>query len=475
LSSRDAEPNKTSKEYTLIVGLLLISLLMIGVFVATFYVTEKAIETERDIDQSHEFLLQLHDCLGWLAAAESSVRNYVASGDESSLTLYRRANKNVTRHLQVVNALLRDSEGGKALAQLDEEIERIRNCMDQGLIVYKEKGPVAADAELRGRKGALLIMDVETIAHAETERELKKLHDLIKQSEVVSKRAFVILSFFGLLSLIVFTFLAKRLLQYLHERIQAQSALERLNLELEQRVRDRTKELRDANRELEAFSYSASHDLQSPLRIVTGFSNALLEDYGQKLEPEAQRYLHTIARYTSSMGRLIEDLLAFSRAGRQEIRHNDIDVNKLVASILEELKPVIGARKIRFNIDSVPRISGDESLVRQVLWNLFSNAVKFTRNREDAEISFGCKSENGENIYFVKDNGVGFDMQFIADLFSPFRRLHTAEEFEGTGIGLALVERIIERHGGRVWAEGEVNKGATIYFGLHATKSLVHA
>ena len=218
--------------------------------------------------------------------------------------------------------------------------------------------------------------------------------------------------------------------------------------------------------ELEAFSYSVSHDLRAPLRAIDGFSRILLEEYGDKLDPEANRLLDVIRSNTSNMGRLIDDLLAFSRLGRQEMNPTTIDVRELAAAVMDELKSANTNPDVQEHIAELPPVRGDRAMIRQVFVNLLSNALKFTSTRDAAVIEIGQMVANGEDVYYVKDNGVGFEMQYADKLFGVFQRLHTPDEFEGTGVGLAIVHRIIQRHGGRVWAEGKVNEGATFFFTL---------
>jgi len=235
---------------------------------------------------------------------------------------------------------------------------------------------------------------------------------------------------------------------------------------LEEAVRQRAIELEAANKELEAFNCSVSHDLRNPLLVIQGFSRLLSEKYSSCLDPRGQSYLNMIRTKTRSMGQLIDDLLAFSRMGRQEISVRDIDMEELTKAVFEELEASASERKLELNVNSLPLAHGDPAMIRQVFVNLLSNAMKFTGPRETGVIIVGCLVQDNENAYYVKDNGVGFDMKFHDQLFCVFKRLHAPEEFEGTGVGLATVQRIIERHGGRVWAEGEVDRGATFYFSL---------
>lgn len=250
------------------------------------------------------------------------------------------------------------------------------------------------------------------------------------------------------------------------QRQQADQALRQLNAELEQRVRQRTADLETAYQELEAFTYSVSHDLRTPLRGIDGYSKLMLEDYGSRLDEDGRLYLENIRRATLQMGHLIEDLLKLSRVTRTEMRQEIVDLSGMASALAEEFQRYEPSRQVDFQIMPGMKVNGDSNLMRLALENLISNAWKFTSKGNHARIEIGQLSEAPEQVFYVRDNGVGFDMKYYDKLFRPFQRLHNATEFEGTGVGLATVQRIIQRHSGRIWAEAAVGQGACFYFSL---------
>jgi PAS domain S-box-containing protein len=251
------------------------------------------------------------------------------------------------------------------------------------------------------------------------------------------------------------------------KRKTVEDETKRFNTELEQRVAERTAQLQAANDEMEAFSYSVSHDLRAPLRHVMGFVALLQQSAGPTLSEKNRQHLATISQSAKLMGKLIDDLLAFSRIRRSEMKKTDVNLDALVQDVLGDFQTETKERNIAWNIHKLPHLQADRALLRQVLVNLLSNAVKFTSTRAEAKIEIGCvPGSDRETVIFIRDNGAGFDPRYAHKLFGVFQRLHSQEEFEGTGIGLANVQRIIHRHGGRTWAEGVIDGGATFYFSI---------
>jgi PAS domain S-box-containing protein len=260
------------------------------------------------------------------------------------------------------------------------------------------------------------------------------------------------------------------------ERKRAEEEIRNLNAELAQRVRERTAQLEAANKELEAFSYSVSHDLRAPVRHIDGFLALLKRSAATTMSEKDRHYLAQIADASKQMGVLIDNLLAFSRMGMAEMRHSQVDVEQLVEDTIRELKPETDGRNIVWKKGHFRPVRGDAAMLHQVFVNLLANAVKYSRPRDPAEIEIGESEGGPEQVtFFVRDNGVGFDMEYADKLFGVFQRLHSDEDFEGTGIGLANVRRIVMRHGGRTWAEGKVDHGATFYFSLPKTPVSVPA
>ncbi|HEY4965514.1 MAG TPA: ATP-binding protein [Puia sp.] len=251
---------------------------------------------------------------------------------------------------------------------------------------------------------------------------------------------------------------------------QAEADIRQLNEELEQKVVERTSQLESVNKELESFSYSVSHDLRAPIRAINAYTRILMDDYSEKMDSDGTKVIHSIMRNAKKMGELIDDLLAFSKLGRKQVTVSDVDMTALVNHVREELLFGDGDVIPEFHMSKLPPAKGDQSLIKQVWINLISNAIKYSKYNSKINIRIGAYEKDNQVVYYVKDDGAGFDMLYYDKLFGVFQRLHSQEEFEGTGIGLAIVQKIVNRHNGTVWAESIVNEGSSFYFSLPAIK-----
>ena len=256
-------------------------------------------------------------------------------------------------------------------------------------------------------------------------------------------------------------------IQDITERKLALKKIQDFNKQLESQVAKRTAELNIKNKELESFSYSVSHDLRAPLRAITGYTEILMEDFLPYLNKEGKKILNTIQKNTMKMSQLIDDILMLSRLNRQEVILQNINMNEVFKSVYKDLTQEIKGRKIDFKLDELKNCKADNAMINQLVTNLLSNAIKYTRHKDIAKIQVSNYEQNGECIYSIKDNGVGFNMQYYKKLFGVFERLHSEREFEGTGIGLSIVKKVIDYHNGRVWAESELDKGTTFYFTIN--------
>ncbi len=434
----------------------LLLLLICGGF--TYRSTIVFVESARWVTRSQEVRGDLGRLYSSISDAESAQRSYILTGDAARKSDYRHFSDEVSGYVKSLKRLVADNRSQmQTLSELQSFIVRRMNALSRNLTIYEAHGSDAARADLTAG---------ERIHSMEVIRGLTRRMSLAESDLMVQRERFTDRDRQITLASLLFTMsLATTIFILLFRSIRREIvARERAELQLQA-----------ANKELEAFSYSVSHDLRAPLRSIDGFSHALLEEYEDKLDNQGKDYLQRVRGAAQRMGELIDDLLNLSGVSRGEMRLEKVNLSELAKSIAAELQGAEPERVLEMVIAEGMVATGDGGLLKAALENLIGNAWKFTGKRPDAKIELGIIHSNGNHDYFVRDNGAGFDAAHGAKLFGAFQRLHDASEFPGTGIGLATVQRIIHRHGGEIWAEGEPNKGATFYFtlpGESATRAL---
>jgi len=427
--------------------------------------------------QTHtlETLTACEQLVAEIRTAEGAARGYVLQADPFLEKQYNDAINKVWDTFEYVGKLSEDNPSQQArLPKVRERIQARLTSIEIGVQLRKAQ-PTAA---LTPEQLAIMMTDqyqygdfttAYAIAQVEGEerRLLKWRNEQVTSARRSAYTTFGVAAGLNLLFLILaFHFLGKEVTA--RDQISAQAdEIRALATDLEKRVQERTQELETSNHELEAFSYSVSHDLRAPLRTIDGFSLALYEDYGDKLDDQGHDYIHRVRSGVQRMGQLIDALLQLSRVTRTDLIRETTDLAELARSVAADLKASDPDRNVRFEIPGTPvLVKADPRLLRIALENLLGNAFKFTAKTPNAVIRFGSYLGDGANVYFVRDNGAGFDMQYVDRLFTAFQRLHGDRDFKGSGIGLATTLRIIRRHQGRIWAEGQEDQGATFYFTL---------
>ena len=412
--------------------------------------------------RSHELVQLLSDIDVAMDEAENNHRRYLVTGDALYLTSYRSVIKQKPMFLKYLTDLTTESPeqaarvrllGSMMDRQVAAETKAIEELHNGGFDAVKQMAlEGAAKDEL---------FEIHRIVGEMEMSERQALRRRVLESSAVTTNTIVLLGIGAALQLVLLASVYYLIRHDITERRRVANELTRRGSLLEA-----------ANKELESFSYSVSHDLRAPLRHIDGYASLLRKAAAESLNDKASRYLETISASAKQMGQLIDDLLVFSRMGRQEMLRTRVDLNNLIATILSDLRLDLQGRDISWTIDPLPEVPGDSAMLRQVFVNLITNAVKFTSTRPKAEITIGIEHQTFEEIVmFVRDNGVGFNMEYVSKLFGVFQRLHRIDEFEGTGIGLANVRRIVHRHGGRTWAEGKIDQGATFYVALPTRRS----
>ena len=425
--------------------------------------TTVLIENSRLDTKSHELVQLLDSIAEALGDAESGHRRFLVTGDESYLTSYRTVVEHMPEYLRYLRGLTSERPEQQARVATLEQLIAGQLRAEAGAITQRRQHGYdavrhlalsgAATQELEGIRRLVTELD-----SAEQRARLLR----VAQSAGSTRNTIALLGLGALLQLVLLASVYFLIHHDVTERRRVAAELQ-----------NRGELLQAANKELEAFSYSVSHDLRAPLRHIDGYAALLSKAAGEALNDKARRYLQTISDSAKQMGQLIDDLLVFSRMGRQDMLRTTVNLDQLVKTVLHDLRLDLQGRTISWTMHPLPDVLGDPAMLRQVFVNLISNAMKFTATRPEAKIEIGAsKRHPGEVEIFVRDNGVGFDMQYVNKLFGVFQRLHRNDEFEGTGIGLANVRRIIHRHGGRTWAEGALDQGATFYFSLPLARSL---
>ena len=425
--------------------------------------TSVLIENSRLDSKSHELVQLLESVSEALDATERGHRRYLVTGEESYLKFYRSTVEQMPDYLRYLRGLTNEwPEQQSRVATLEVLIDRQLDA-EARAITRREKDGYDAVRHL-ALSGAAK-NELERIHSVMTEldgAEQRALQARVSQSAGSTRHTIALLGLGALLQLVLLASVYFLIHHDVTERRRVAAELE-----------NRGALLQAANKELEAFSYSVSHDLRAPLRHIDGYAALLSKAAGEALNDKARRYLQTISDSAKQMGQLIDDLLVFSRMGRQDMLRTTVNLDQLVKTVLHDLHLDLQGRTISWTMSPLPLVLGDPAMLRQVFVNLITNALKFTATRPEAKIEIGATKRNPSEVeIFVRDNGVGFDMQYVNKLFGVFQRLHRSDEFEGTGIGLANVRRIIHRHGGRTWAEGALDQGATFYFSLPVARSL---
>jgi signal transduction histidine kinase len=452
-----------SIEQRVLAGFGLVFAGIVVISIASYRNTAVLIKNSRLDARSHEFIQLLHSIGEASDDAERGHRRYLVTGDEA----YLKGHKTILEQMPVYSRYFQSLMDGTP--EQETKVANLEQLISQQLDV---ETAAIAEREKNGYEG------VRRIAlSGAAKQQLDAIHRLIVELETAEQKALrtrVIQSTSSTRSTIVLLVLGALLQLVLLASVYYlihHDVTERRRVAAE--LRRRGELLQAANKELESFSYSVSHDLRAPLRHIDGYASLLSKTAGESLNDKAKRYLQTISDSAKQMGQLIDDLLVFSRMGRQEMMRTTVSLDQLVKTVLHDLRLDLQGRTISWTIGPLPEVAGDPAMLRQVFMNLLSNALKFTKHRAEAKIEIGAIQRTaGETELFVRDNGAGFDMQYVNKLFGVFQRLHRSDEFEGTGIGLANVRRIIHRHGGQTRAEGALDQGATFYFTL-PTKRVV--
>jgi signal transduction histidine kinase len=466
---RDAAPRSRVPTMTSSTKSIAAFVLIVLICIATLsFWSEVRSEKDRDwIEHTHLVIEGLEAIRIDITRAESAQRSFVLTGQDGYLGVYGSRIDKLGRELKTVRDLTSDNLGQQqAISRLEPLITgRVAELAD-GITLREQKGVPVVEALTNGNRHEvwmdLMIPEITSIRHTEAQLLSKRL-DLAKAS---TRRVKIVIVCGNALAILILLVAARMIDRESSRRTLAEQNLRHSNEELGRR----SAELSDANIELESFAYSVAHDLRAPLRHISGYADFLVQDYAPQLDAEALRCLGKIEVGAHQMGNLVDDLLHLSKVGQRKLTIQNTPLSSLLAQVIKDLEPECSGREITWRVGDLFSVECDPGLMKQVFVNLLSNAVKYTRTQEHALIEVGQVKQSDEQVVFVRDNGVGFDMQYAGKLFGVFQRLHKARDYEGTGVGLAIVQRIIRKHGGRIWAEAELNRGATFFFTLGPSK-----
>lgn len=441
----------------MLVGFSLVFVMVMAIGIVAYKTTATLIANTKLDAKSHRMIKGVDELLGMLEDAERAYRRFLVTGDQSYLDSQQASTELVPAYLMTFSDFSSAHPKQRdRVQQLEKQIQRLFDLERVGIAQRIKHGYQGVRPLIFGKDANRELEAARVLMAAIAEEENKILYARLEQSAEHTRWSVWLL---GIATLLQFALLGSVYLLIRHDIAERERVAQELTR--------RGELLEAANKELEAFSYSVSHDLRAPLRHIDGYVALLERAAGKDLNERASRYLSTISQSAKQMGQLIDDLLSFSRMGRAEMMSTTVDMNALMKDVLQRVQQDAQGRQIDWNVQNLPTVQGDPSMLRQVFVNLLTNAIKFTGTRSDTKIEIGAEpSSQGEAVLYVKDNGVGFDMKYVDKLFGVFQRLHRTDEFDGTGIGLANVRRIVHRHGGRTWAEGQPDHGATFYVAL---------
>ena len=442
-----------------------LALILIAGIGALSYWSQVRYEEDRELVRHTYLVVETLQTLRLdIAQAETGQRGYLLAGQLRHLEMYLDGLKQIGRDTTQLADLIADNpEERAAVRRLYPLIAARLVELGDGIEVRKRSGLLAGvEVVAHGNKGEQLMGQIAAQIEEMRQTEAQLLTARLDTAAASVRRIKIIIVYGNALAILIL--LGKGFV--IHRETSKRNLAEQDLKHANERLERRTAELSETNTEMESFAYSVAHDLRAPLRHIAGYSGVLTEDYATSLDVEGLRYLGKIREGAQKMGRLVDDLLGLSQIGRQELSHENASLDLLVKQTVEDLAPECAGRQVEWQISDLFSARCDSGLMKQVFANLLSNAVKYTSKREHALIEVGQTMQNGERVVFVRDNGAGFEMQYVGKLFGVFQRLHNERDFEGTGVGLAIVQRIIRKHGGRIWAEAELDRGATFYFTL---------